>query len=347
MPIPRRGGNGRKAHVALFDATSLTAKGVKEQLVARSFPIASMRLYTSRTDPDANLTEFAGEAMLVTAPDIDALGRLDIAFLCGTREEGARYLDWAGRKGFVAIDLTTASSDAGPVPLVNVNVNPDAIPGKPGLVATPRPIAQFLSTLLDPIHRACGLEAVRAVIFQPASECGEEGIEELYQQTLGLLNFQEAPRQVFGRQVAFNLIPAGLYRKSGAPAGADPAALEQEVMRITGGAYHLSAEVVLAPVFHCHAAMVHVRLPGGKGREDLLASLRESRAVSLTPAEEPVTPVQQAGKSGVRVAVIRPSSRDSEFWIWAVTDNLQSGTAFNAVRIAEAIMDRGFGRGKA
>jgi aspartate-semialdehyde dehydrogenase len=334
------------AHVALFDATSLTAKGVKEQLAARSFPLASMRLYTSRTDPEASLTEFAGEAMLVTAPDIDALGRLDIAFLCGTREEGALYLDWAARKGFVAIDLTTASSAAGPVPLVNVNVNPQSIPGNPGLVATPRPIAQFLSTLLDPIQRSCGLEAVHVVVFQPASELGEEGIEELYQQTLGLLNFQETPRRVFGRQVAFNLIPVGHDGPGGAAGGAGPPALEQEVMKITGGAYRLSVEVVLAPVFHCHAAMAHVRLPTGKRREDLLAALRESREVSLAPAEESLTPVGQAGKSGVRVATIRTSPRDTEFWIWAVTDNLQSGTALNAVRIAEALVDRGFARGR-
>jgi len=44
----------------------------------------------------------------VTAPDIDALGRLDIAFLCGSPQEGELYLDWAGRKNFVAIDLTSA-----------------------------------------------------------------------------------------------------------------------------------------------------------------------------------------------------------------------------------------------
>jgi len=73
----------RRAHLALFDATTLTAKALKEELVARSFPIASVRLFTSQSDPDHNLTEFAGEAMLVTEPDPDALGRLDIAFLCG------------------------------------------------------------------------------------------------------------------------------------------------------------------------------------------------------------------------------------------------------------------------
>src|SRR5262249_36666953 len=245
-------------------------RGVKDQLAARSFPIASMRLYTSRSDPDANLTEFAGEAMLVTAPEFDALGRLDIAFLCGTPDEGALYKDWAGRRAFVAIDLTSASSDSPAVPLVNIEVNPQAIPRGPGLVATPHPIAQFLSTVLGPIHREAGLDSARAVVLQPASECGEEGIDELYQQTLSLMNFRETPRRVFGRQIAFNLLPADLYRPGGVPGGSEAPRLEKEVLKVTGGDYRLSLEVLLAPVFHCHAAMLHVTLPPGKGREDLL-----------------------------------------------------------------------------
>src|SRR5213593_3217058 len=125
----------RRAHIALFDGNTLTAKGVKERLVARSFPAASVRLFTSRSDPEANLTEFAGEAMLVTAPDIDALGDLDIAFLCGTEREGALYLDWPARAGFTAIDLTTASNRREGVPLVNMSVNPQAIISGAGLIA--------------------------------------------------------------------------------------------------------------------------------------------------------------------------------------------------------------------
>src|SRR5881296_4257652 len=141
----------RRAHVALFDATTLTAKGVKDALVARSFPTASVRLFTSSSDPNSNLTDFAGEAMLVTAPDIDALANLDIAFLCGTRREGERYLDWAGRAGFLAIDLTGASNASGDAAPINAAVNPEAIPGGRGVVGTPHPIAQMLSTIIAPV----------------------------------------------------------------------------------------------------------------------------------------------------------------------------------------------------
>ena len=109
MAVDRIASRRRPAHLALFDATTLTARAVKEQLLERSFPIASIRLFGSSSDAEANLSEFGGEAMLVSVPDIDALGKLDIGFLCGTREDGARYLDWAARRKFVAIDLTSGT----------------------------------------------------------------------------------------------------------------------------------------------------------------------------------------------------------------------------------------------
>jgi aspartate-semialdehyde dehydrogenase len=330
----------RGAHVALFDATTLLGKGVKERLVDRRFPVASVHLYTSSADPDANLSEYAGEAMLVNRPDIDALGPLDIAFYCGTRPEGALYIDWPDRRGFVAIDLTTASRGADRVPVVNATVNPDALPQGAGLVSTPHPIALVLSTVLAAVKRGCGVREASAVVMQPASESGEEGIGELYQQTLGLLNFGDMPRDVFGRQVAFNLVPADLYGGSGPPGGGTAADIERDILQVTGGGLDLSVAVVLAPVFHCHATMMRIVLPQGKGRDDLRAALGKTEEIRLEPRDGRATPVECAGEPGILVTGIRPAGTAGAFWLWIVSDNLQSGSALNAVRIAEALWRR-------
>ncbi|HXH27467.1 MAG TPA: Asd/ArgC dimerization domain-containing protein, partial [Candidatus Polarisedimenticolia bacterium] len=319
----------------------LTGKGIKELLVSRSFPTASVRLFATRTDPEANLTEFAGEAMLVTEPDPDALGRLDLAFFCGTPDEGARYLDWPRQRGFVGIDLTTASNGAEGVPLVNMTVNPEEVSPAPGIIATPHPIAQLVSNLLAPVVQGCGPVEAAAVVFQPASECGEGGIEELYQQTLGLLNFQDQPQRIFGRQLAFNLIPASIYGSGTEPGGARRRHLEQEVRKVARGDYRLSLQVVLAPVFHGHAALLHLVLPPGVSKDALLGCYSDSDEVTLGRPGEPATPVERAGQPGVRIGVIDPGGSPSTYWIWAVSDNLVSGTALNAVRIAETLLERG------
>jgi aspartate-semialdehyde dehydrogenase len=347
MAVPEPSRLRRRAHIALFEAQTLLAKGVKEQLVARSFPIASVKLFTSSDDPDSNLSDFAGEAMLVTRPDIDALGPLDIAFLCGGAQEGRRYDDWPARKGFIGIDLGHGTARGAGAPVVNAAVNPEAIAPRPGLIATPHPIAQALSTLLAPVVKGPGLAEAVVTAFQPASEAGEAGIEELYQQTLGLLNFREMPQDVFGRQLAFNLIPAFSYAPGRAPGGGVPDDLAREVLGVTGGDYRLSVEVLLAPVFHCHAFLARLVLPRGRGGEDLRAAFRSASGVRLASGADKTTQVERAGEEGMIVTGFRPAGSDSAAWVWAVNDNLASGTALNAVRIAEALLEQGLGRSDA
>ena len=346
MAVPEVAPFRRRAHLAVFDATTLTARGIKEQLVARSFPAASVRMFTSSTDADSNLTEFAGEAMLVTSPDIDTLGNLDIAFLCGTRQEGEKYLDWAGRAGFVAIDLTRASSGADNATPVNASVNSEAILDRQPVISTPHPVSQMLSTLLAPVRRRCGLKEAVVVVLQPASERGEPGIDELYQQTLSLMNFNEMPKKVFGRQLAFNLIPGQLAEED-RNVSATRRDIEREVRRITGGEYSLSVQVIRAPVFNGYAAMAHVTLAGGKGREDLLAAFKGVVGISTGQQGVGATPIERVGESDVLVTGVEPALGDSTFWFWAVADDLAGGTSLNAVRIAEILLETGFGRGGA
>src|SRR5260221_10565714 len=263
MAVREAARSRRTAHLALFDATTLIAKGVKEQLLARKFPIASVRLYTSHEDPEQNLTEFGEEAMVVSRPDPEALGPLDIAFLCGASDEGARYLDWPERGKCVAIDLTIASTEASGIPLVNADVNPAAIIARPGVLAAPHPIAHALSSLLAPIQRGPGLLEAAAVVLQPASDAGDAGIEELYRQTASLMNFQDLPTAVFGRQLAFNLLPAFLYKSGVGPGGARPQRNEPQDRKGTGGEIGASGRVLPRRGLHGHAILCQIVLSEG------------------------------------------------------------------------------------
>ena len=47
-----------------------------------------------------------------------------------------------------------------------------------------------------------------AHVFEPASERGKRGIEELQQQTIAVLNFQKLKTDVFDTQAAFNMLAA-------------------------------------------------------------------------------------------------------------------------------------------
>jgi aspartate-semialdehyde dehydrogenase len=243
----------------------------------------------------------------------------------------------------VAIDLTSAAPASKDVPVVNAGVNPEAIGDRPRLIASPQPASQMLSNLLAPIDRRLGLRSCAAVVLLPVSDCGEEGIGELYQQTVALLNFQDPPTNVFGRQVAFNLLPSALNAQGEMPGGASALRVGQEVGAILGPSVEVAVEMILAPVFHCHAVAAHVVLRQAADTDRLLECLAGSEDIVLAPPSGPATPVERAGEKAIMVAGVRASGPGS-FWFWAVADNLAAGAVLNAVRIAEALVERGIGR---
>ena len=50
------------------------------------------------------------------------------------------------------------------------------------------------------------MKRVVATVFEPASEHGQKGMDELHEQTVNLLSFQQLPKKVFDTQVAFNMV---------------------------------------------------------------------------------------------------------------------------------------------
>ena len=119
-----------------------------------------------------------------------------------------------------------------------------------------------------------------------------------------------------------------------------PFAAEQALNRLSTGTPAITHPSGAPP-----AALASLRLPAGRAREDLLASFRSVEEIRVAGGREPSTQTDRAGKPGMLVAGIREARDQSSFWLWAVNDNLQSGTAQNAVRIAESLLAQGFGRG--
>ena len=74
-----------------------------------------------------------------------------------------------------------------------MDVNPDAAKEHDGRLAVPHPVAILLADLLAPLERELGLRDAVAVVLRPAADFGQDGIEELREQTVRLLNFSEIP----------------------------------------------------------------------------------------------------------------------------------------------------------
>ncbi len=55
-------------------------------------------------------------------------------------------------------------------------------------------------------EKAAKVQRMIATVYEPASENGQKGMDELHEQTVNLLSFQDLPKNVYDIQVAFNMV---------------------------------------------------------------------------------------------------------------------------------------------
>lgn len=339
--VPTMGNSGPT--LAFFGSMSLMAKEIRSVLESRAFPAGDVKLYDE--SEEGAITEFAGEAVVVTRPDEEAILGVDIAFLCGSRARMTPYLDWPGRRGYVGIDMSGASLDRSGVPLVHAGINPEAIrDGGPGgavppLIGAPHAVSHNLATVVEAARRVGRVTALEAVALRPVSEMGDKGIDELYQQTVAVLNFSPVPQEVFGRQIAFNILPA-----PGTPQ-AEPwqeeriSAETARMLAMDPGRISLTSAFL--PMFHGHATAVSLQFEHPVDAGALAAAFGAAGSLRLVTDPALATPVDLAGEE--RVAVLGMEAvrhRPEQVRLWTFCDNLKGGAALNAVRIAERLVEQ-------
>ncbi len=324
--------------VAIFGAMSVLGQEIRRLLEEDPIGVSSLGLYEGG-DLMGSLTEFEGEAFVVTAPEEESAGRADVAFICGEEDpRSGTYLDWVRRGEGVAIDLAGASAGREGVPMIHCDVNPEAL--RPGvkLVSAPHAIAHPLTSVLHVLGRSFTLTDGCVTVLRPVSDGGKRAVEELHQQTVGVLSFAQVPTEVFGRQMAFNLLPQAIQGESGRPI---QDAVRLDVERVLGASCPpLSVRILQAPVFYGHGYLLRVSMDERAAPADLSRALEQSGLFRISRDSEERTPVELASRPGVWIAdVSGDGARAGSFWLWMVTDAIRGGAAPNGVRLARMLSE--------
>lgn len=328
--------------VAIVGATSLKGKELKETLEERLFPVKKLALLDD-DEAFGRLTEFDGEPAFVTGISQDTFVESQLVFFASTTGAFTRA-HWAqaaaGRAAL--IDLSHALLDV-PEAVVRVPFLEGQLPLSPTSdrrwYITPHAAAIVLLALLVRLHATFRVRRVVANIFEPVSERGAAGMEELQEQTVRLLSFQEFPRTVFDAQVAFNLLP-----RYGAESHARLEETEEIIRRETERcapalSERLALRVIQVPIFHSHCLSVLVELEGPFEVSAVESALRGERLAVLTQEEGPAAAVDVAGRQDIVVGpVVRDQKIPCAFWLWIAVDNLRL-MARTAVDIAESLLE--------
>src|SRR5215469_1405888 len=326
--------------VAIVGAASLKGKELKDVLEERNFPAAEIKLL----DDDESLGQLErvqDEVALVQPVGRDELATMDFTFFASEQDFTRRNWKLAREAGSAIVDMSYALENEPGVPvsapwIERELAQPLQFTLESSAIVTAHPAAIVLALLLLRAGKAGPLRTAATSILVPVSEHGRSGMDNLHEQTVNLLSFQQLPTGVFDSQVAFNMIDR--YGP------ASSRSLESIERRITGHLRTLLGEqapmpaltLVEAPVFHAHTFSIYVEFEKTVSAGDLSQALAGEHLQITRSQEDSPSNVNVAGKDEILVALRHDSSQENGFWLWAAVDNLRLA-AITAVDCANAL----------
>ncbi|HEX9493745.1 MAG TPA: Asd/ArgC dimerization domain-containing protein [Thermoanaerobaculia bacterium] len=326
MPQPKSKGGYR---LGIVNPLTLVGNEVKTLLRERNFPFAKVALLDSTGKVAGALTEVGDEPAVVAAASDDELEDLDLVFFCGPPAGNREWIDRYREDRFIVIDVSQPSTiREGALAVAGINL--DSISSANGLIISPHPVAIPIGLILNQIGMLSAIELCAATVVQPASEFEQTGVEELARQAISVLNVQGVPKEIFDRQLAFNLYPALEHNEE---------FIVDQVRRLLASKAQLALLITQGTIFHSHTFSLFVKTRDDLSVDQIASRLRENSAIALPEQDESFGTIDAAGKNEVLVAEVRrDSSIRGGFWVWAVCDNLRRSSALNALLIAEKVL---------
>ncbi|MDR3765371.1 MAG: Asd/ArgC dimerization domain-containing protein [Acidobacteriota bacterium] len=327
--------------VAIVGASCLKGKEVRDVLNERTFPAIDIKLLDDE-DAAGQLDQVNDEPTFIQGVTPGQLSGVDFTFLTADQDYTVKVWDIVRRSGSEVIDLSYALEKNAESSLRAPWVEHElGRPHQAGLQSVPvvvaHPAAVMLALLLARLEKAVPLQMASAVVSQPASEYGRAGLDELHDQTVNLLSFQQMPTAVFGAQISFNVAAHS------APEARQPLAeVEARILRhyqaITGGGVAVPALLLQqAPVFHGYTAAIYVRTRELTTSEALEGALRGAHVRVSAEAGEHPSNINIPGQPDILASVKADASGGNGYWIFAACDNLRI-SAEQAVECAEEML---------
>jgi len=331
---------GKLYRAAIVGAGSLKGKEVAEVLNERNFPAADIRLLDD-DESMGQLEAMGDEISFIQRVRAEQFEHVDFTFFASDPESTRRSWKDARDAGSTIVDLSAVLEDQ---PGATVRslwiereraqvVKPEL---QPGPCVTAHPVAITLALLLLRANKAAVIKRAIATAFEPASEHGQRGMDELHQQTVNLLSFQPLPKDVFDAQVAFNMI-ARYGPKSQPALDSVESRILRHFRKIVGGqAVEPSLFLLQAPIFHGHALALFLEFDQAADVVETARVLAGDHTVVSAAEDDWPTNVSSAGQNDIHVTFKSDPVHPNGMWLWTAADNLRI-SALTAVECAESM----------
>ncbi len=322
--------------IAVVGASGVVGRTMLEVLERQPISDEMPVLYGSARSQGSTL-DFRGARLPVRLLGEDALAPCDVALFSAGSAVSRRFAPRFVEQGTTVIDNSSAFRMERDVPLVVPEINAEAIPERPGIIANPNCSTIILLLALHPL---CRLGPCRCFVatYQAVSGAGRAGLDALRREQRGGAFERGSP---FPFPIAQNLFPwiGDISEEDGATA--EECKMAEESRKILGLAgLELYATCVRVPVERCHSEAVTLYFDAPVSLRDAAALLERAPGLRFEPEPERCpTPAAVAGLDEVWAGRLRqPAPRVLQLWL--VGDQLLKGAALNAVQIARGYLRR-------
>ena len=332
---------GAQFRVAIVGAATLKGRELKDVLRDRNFPAHDIRLLDDE-ESLGQIDAVGDEPTFIQSVLPEHMEHVDFTFFASDAKFTRSTWKMATKAGSDVIDISHGLEGAPGVVLrapweeQELGISPRLdLAGAPVLVA--HPASMVLALLLLRAGKTGKLSRSIVTVCEPASERGKLGMDELHEQTVNLLSFQQMPKAIFDAQVAFNLLDR--YGANSAPSlETVDLRIRSDFRQIVQGKVEVPSMMLLqAPIFHGHAISLYIELEGGASAEELKAALSGEHVAVWHGDDDAPSNVSAAGQDRIQAALRHDPVRENGFWIWATSDNLRV-SAIAAVECAEGLI---------
>jgi aspartate-semialdehyde dehydrogenase len=318
--------------IAIVGANSMLGKEVLSLLDELDLSPDCVAKYSIPGGVDEDIDEEGA----LEAVDSQSFSNADVVLFATPADVTRRYLPHAQQAGSLIWDFSGAFHSLEGVPMVVPGINESDLLRYQGRVASgPTTGAVPLALALQPFLKSYGIKSAIVSTYQPASELGNWGFEELSFQSAQMLNGTDSEKENTPHPLAFNCIP-WIGEAAAQGESSEEWRLRSDTERLLGGQLALTVTAVRVPTFYGFGASVYLELdtplPSLEPVRDLL-----DRSFGLKVWDKPESQVYPTNRecSGADVVFVgrlrQGLHHPAAISFFLMSDNLRRGAALNAL----------------
>lgn len=332
----------RPYRIGVVGASSLLGKELADELGESLLAASTVVLLDDDEEAAGQVTSAGEEAAFIQKIEPATFERMDFVFFAGDAEATKLHWQEARRAGASIVDLTYVLEEEKDVLVMSPWVTETQGNGakrepdlKTPAVISAHPVALMLALVAERLEARIGVKGLAATVMEPASEHGRGAMDEMHQQTVSLLSFQNVPKELYDAQVSFNLLPA-LGENAKVKLARVGQRIRMQYAELTSGPAPLALQMLQAPVFHGYVVSLLVDLAKPVTVTEVESALQGEHIDLVSDDGESPSNLSAAGQEDIMVRIVDDfgdAERGSRFWLWMAADNLKLA-ALNAIACA-------------